>query len=452
MISLPVPLKEPYLNIKYQYPNHMQKISLLVVLLFISASLIAQDEKGAIAQASYKKEITKLVAAKRIQNAFKIIQELEPETMNELIELTQIPAPPFAEQKRAARYKEMLEAAAIDSIWIDEVGNVVALRKGTGNGKTVVLEAHLDTVFPLETDVTVTLRGDTLFAPGIGDDSRGLSMVLAVLKAMNKAEIKTASDILFVGVVGEEGLGDLRGVKHLFEKNKPKIDSYIAIDGGDIGRINSMGLGSLRYKVTFKGPGGHSWGAFGLANPHHAMGKAIDYFNQAAAVYVASGPKTTYNVGRIGGGTSVNSIPFETWIEVDMRSESPEKLKGVERIFLEQMNKALTDYNATVKTGAKLTTAIEKIGERPSGELAEGLPLIQKALAATEYFKAKPLITRGSTNSNIPIALGVPAITIGRGGKGGNSHSLDEWWINDKGAEAIKLALLILVAEAGLVN
>lgn len=430
----------------------MPKIPLLFSILLISANLIAQDEKIAKPQASYKTEVDKLAAHKKIQNAFKIIQELEPETMKELIELTQIPAPPFEEQKRAERYKQMLEAAAIDSIWIDEVGNVVALRKGKGNGKTIVLEAHLDTVFPAETDVSVKSKGDTLFAPGIGDDTRGLSMVLTVLKAMNKAEIRTESDILFVGVVGEEGLGDLRGVKHLFQKNNPKIDTYIAIDGGDIGRINTMGLGSLRYKVTFKGPGGHSWGAFGLANPHHAMGKAIDYFDQAASVFVAGGPKTTYNVGRIGGGTSVNSIPFETWIEVDMRSESPGKLKGVEKIFLEQMNKALTDYNATVKKGTKLSVDIEKIGERPSGELPETLPLIQRALAAAEYFKARPLLARGSTDSNIPIAMGVPAITIGRGGKGGNAHSLDEWWMNDKGAEAIKLALLILVAEAGLSN
>ncbi len=430
----------------------MQKISLSFFILLISVAAFSQDEKIAVAQASYKTEIDKLAADKKIQKAFDIIQELEPTTLKELIELTQIPAPTFQEQKRAERYKQMLNDAGVDSIWIDEVGNVVALRKGKGNGKTIVFEAHLDTVFPIETDVTVKMKGDTMYAPGIGDDTRGLSMVLTVLKAMNRASIKTVSDILFVGVVCEEGLGDLRGVKHLFEKNKPKIDAYIAIDGGDIGRVINMGLGSLRYKVTFNGPGGHSWGAFGLANPHHAMGKAIDYFDQAAGAFVSSGPRTSYNVGRIGGGTSVNSIPFETWIEVDMRSESPEKLKGIEKIFKEQMNKALADYNATVKKGAKLTADIKKIGERPSGELAETLPLIQRALAATAYFKTKPFLTRGSTNSNIPISLGVPAITIGRGGKGGGAHSLAEWWMNDNGAEAIKLALLIVVAEAGMAN
>ncbi len=430
----------------------MKKLIFSTALFFIASSLFSQDEKTVVVNPVYKTEIDKITGNKKIQQAFQIIQDLEPTTLKELIELTEIPAPPFEEQKRAEHFLQMLKSAGIDSIWIDEVGNVIALRKGKGNGKTVVFEAHLDTVFPIETDVTVKMKGDTLVAPGIGDDTRGLSMVLTVLKAMNKAGIKTESDILFVGTVGEEGLGDLRGVKHLFKEGNRKIDSYIAIDGGDIGRVNNKGLGSLRYKITFIGPGGHSWGAFGLANTHHAMGKAIDYFDKAAAAYVANIPKTTYNVGRIGGGTSVNSIPFETWIEVDMRSVSPENLKGIEKIFLQQMNKALTDYNATVKRGAKLTIHIEKIGERPSGELPDNLPLVQRAIAATSYFKAEPFLTRGSTNSNIPISLGVPAITIGRGGKGGGAHSLDEWWLNDNGADAIKLALLIVVAEAGLVN
>lgn len=428
----------------------MHKSFLLMILIPISLCTYAQDEKVTSANAAYKAEVNKLAKDKKIQQAFKIIQDLEPTTIKELIELTQISAPPFQEQKRAERYKQMLKEAGIDSIWMDEVGNVIALRKGKGNGKTVVLEAHLDTVFPLETDVTVKTKGDTLFAPGIGDDTRGLSMILTIVKSMNQAGLSTSSDILFAGTVGEEGLGDLRGVRNLFKPGSRKIDSYIAIDGGDIGRVNNKGLGSLRYKISFKGPGGHSWGAFGLANPHHAMGKAIDYFDKAAAAYVAAGPKTSYNVGRIGGGTSINSIPFETWIEVDMRSISEEKLKGIEKILLAQMNAAIKDYNTTVKKGAKLTIHIEKIGERPSGELPDNLPLVQRAVAATEFFNARPYLTRGSTNSNIPISLGIPAITIGRGGKGGGAHSLDEWWLNDNGAESIKLALLILVLEAGL--
>lgn len=428
----------------------MKKIILSYFLIISIFSSYAQDEKAVSVQSSFKTEIDKITKDKKIQKAFQVIEDLEPTTMKELIELTQIPAPPFGENKRAERYQQMLKEAGVDSTWTDEVGNVIALRKGKGNGKTIALEAHLDTVFPLETDVNVKFKGDTLFAPGVGDDTRGLSMLLTVLKSLNKASIVTASDILFIGAVGEEGLGDLRGVRNLFKPSKTRIDSYIAIDGGDIGRINNKGLGSLRYKVTFNGPGGHSWGAFGLANPHHAMGKAIDYFNTAANAYVESGPKTTFNIGRIGGGTSVNSIPFETWIEVDMRSVSPEKLTGIENIFLAQINKALNDFNTTVKKGPKLTLNLEKIGERPSGELPESLPLIQRAIAATSYFKAEPVLTHGSTNSNIPISLGVPSITIGRGGKSGGAHSLDEWWLNEKGADAIKLALLILVAEAGI--
>jgi acetylornithine deacetylase/succinyl-diaminopimelate desuccinylase-like protein len=331
------------------------------------------------------------------------------------------------------------------------VGNVLALRKGSGNGRTVAFNAHLDTVFPMDTDVKVKHKGDTLFAPGVGDDTRGLAMLLAVLRAINKANIRTGSDVLFVATVGEEGLGDLRGVKHLFQMNDPRIDAWVAIDGGEIGRVNTMALGSYRYKITFRGPGGHSWGAFGLGNPHHAAARAVAYFDEAAGAYTATGPKTSYNVGRIGGGTSVNSIPFESWMEVDMRSVSPDRLKAIEQLLIEQVNRALDDYNKIVSKGPKLTVEITKIGDRPSGELPPETPLIQRALAATTYFNTEPFLTRGSTDSNIPISLGIPAVTIGRGGKGGGAHSLGEWWMNDaSGPESIKLAMLIVLAEAGV--
>jgi len=430
----------------------MKILSLVIMFLSTQISGYAQNGKIITAPSSYRSQIDKISSDKKVRLAFEIIQQLEPTTMKELIELTEIPAPPFMEQKRAEKFRQMLQDAGIDSIWTDEVGNVLALRKGKGNGKTVLLDGHLDTVFPLDTDVKVKMKGDTLFAPGIADDTRALSVVLTLVKAMNQAKISTESDLLIAGTVGEEGLGDLRGIKHIFKPGNQKIDSHIAIDGGDIGSLVTNGLGSVRYKITFNGPGGHSWGAFGLANPHHAMGKAIDYFNTTAAKFVDNGPKTTYNVGRIGGGTSVNSIPFETWMEVDMRSISPEKLKGIEQILLNQVKKALDDYNSGIKTGAKLTVQFEKIGERPSGVQKEDLPLIQRAIAAIEYFKTKPSLGTGSTNSNTPISLGIPSITIGRGGKGGNAHSLDEWWINENGAEAIKFALLILVAEAGLAD
>jgi tripeptide aminopeptidase len=429
------------------------KKQLLPFLLILSAFnlVIGQEQTLLDVQPKYQKEIDKLVKNKRIQQAFAIIDELEPLTYKNLVELTEISAPPFMEQNRAERYSDMLKEAGADNVWIDEVGNVLALRKGKDSSKTIALDAHLDTVFPEGTDVRVRMVGDTLYAPGVGDDTRGLVMVLTVLKAMNMADIKTTYDVLLAGTVGEEGLGDLRGVKHLFKKNDPKIDSWIAIDGGELGRINNQALGSYRYNITFKGPGGHSWGAFGLANPHHAAGKAVAYFDEAARSYTAAGPKTSYNIGRIGGGTSINSIPFESWMEVDMRSVSPERLVEIEEILIFQTKRALDDYNKMVNKGPKLTVDIEKIGDRPSGELSPDLPLIQRSMAATKAFKTEPFLTRGSTDSNIPISKGIPAVTLGRGGEAGGAHSLGEWWLNDEtGPQSIKLALLILVSEAGL--
>lgn len=389
-----------------------------------------------------------VVKDSKITKAFEKIDELDSQTVEDLILLTEIPAPPFQEDKRAAKFRDMLSEAGADKVWVDEVGNVIALRKGTDGSRTVVLDAHLDTVFPMETDVKVKKKGDTLIAPGIGDDTRGLSMVLAVLRAMNAAEIKTTADVLFVGTVGEEGLGDLRGVKHLFrEESALKIDSWISIDGGDIGRINNGALGSLRYKAVFEGPGGHSWGAFGLANPHHALAKAIDYFSRAAFDYTSEGIKTSYNIGRIGGGTSVNSIPFESWFEVDMRSLDRNRLMTIDSIFKSTVNQAVVDYNAS-GVDDEVTLKLIQIGDRPSGKLSTDIPLIQRAMAATQEFGVSPRPTTGSTNSSIPISMDIPAVTIGRGGRGGNAHSLDEWWANKAGARAIKLAFLITVLEA----
>lgn len=422
------------------------KLISTIAFTLLAWCLLAQPKKADPAT----KEIQSLASQKKVKEAFDAIDQLEPRTMEELITLTEIPAPPFKEERRAMYFKRMLEEAGVDNAWIDAEGNVVALRKGTKSGKTIALDAHLDTVFPEETDVTVKFSGDTLKAPGIGDDTRGLMVVLTVLRAMNKAQIKTEHDVLFIGSVGEEGLGDLRGTKFLFEKGERKIDSWISIDGGDMDRVVNGGLGSIRYKVMIEGPGGHSWGAFGLANPQHALGKAIDYFATAAAPYTAQGPRTSFNVGRIGGGTSVNSIPFEAWMEVDMRSVDPKRLKGIDSIFNQSMHTALNDYNATLKKGDKLTMKLEMIGLRPSGVQSTDLPLLQRTAAAIRYLGAEPSFSTSSTNSNVPISLGVPAVTLGRGGIGGGAHALDEWWMNKNGAEAIKLTLLLVVAEAGL--
>ncbi len=415
----------------------------LITINFIYGQEVPQAAKN------YTKEIKKLGGQKSVKHALQVIDDIENETNDNLIILTEIPAPPFKEIVRAEKFKSMLEAAGAEKVWIDEVGNVIGLRKGTEEGKVVVLDAHLDTVFPEGTDVTVQKKGDTLYAPGIGDDTRGLAMVIATLKAINTAKIKTKADILFIGSVGEEGLGDLRGVKHLFQEGKDNIDSWISIDGGQIGRVNNAALGSVRYKAIFTGKGGHSWGAFGLANPHHALGAAIKEFTLQASEYTSTGPKTSFNIGRIGGGTSVNSIPFESWMEVDMRSVSADRLQEIDGIFQKSVRKAVEEYNASGIRDA-ISLELVKIGDRPSGKTVVENPLVQRAIAVSHYFNATPKLTIGSTNASIPISKGIPAITIGRGGKGGSAHALGEWWINENGAAAIKLAMLLTLSEAGI--
>ncbi|WP_108424862.1 M20/M25/M40 family metallo-hydrolase [Flagellimonas amoyensis] len=423
-------------------------LGLLMTFGLLSFSTMAQEK----IETKYTKEVERLAKSKKVKTAFDFIRQQKDSTTEDLITLTEVLAAPFMEDERGKVFSQMLQEAGVDSIWTDKVGNVIGLRKGTSREPGYVgVDAHLDVVFPEGTDVTVTKVGDTLKAPGIGDDTRGLAMLISMLKAMNKAEIKTEKDILIVGTVGEEGLGDLRGMKYIFNESGLDIDSWIAIDGGSIGRISNAGLGSKRYKLTVNGPGGHSWGAFGLANPHHALGKVIAVFSEDAWAYTSGDiPRTSFNVGRIGGGTSVNSIPFESWMEVDMRAVDPMNLDEIEAIFKTSVEKAIAEYNHS-GVRDEVTYELTKIGDRPSGELSPSLPLIQRSMAASQYFGATPSLGRGSTNINIPISKGIPSVCIGRGGKGGGAHSLHEWYLNDEpGDESIQLALLITLAQAGL--
>jgi acetylornithine deacetylase/succinyl-diaminopimelate desuccinylase-like protein len=274
-------------------PSLFLVLPLLIWLL--PNPVVAQDSR-------YDSEIRGLVETPVVAEAFSVIEALEPTTTQALIDLVEIPAPPFMEEARAGAYATLLREAGADSVVIDEVGNVLAFRGGTVGGQTVVLGAHLDTVFPEGTDVSVKVRGDTLFAPGIGDDTRGLIVVLTVLRAMEQADVETRADLIFLGSVGEEGLGDLRGVKHFFrEGGHPSVEAFVEVDGGGLAGIVSMGLGSVRYRVTVRGPGGHSWGAFGLGNPAHGLGRAIRSFALVADSLTRSGPRTSFNVGRIGG-------------------------------------------------------------------------------------------------------------------------------------------------------
>jgi tripeptide aminopeptidase len=429
------------------------KIILFAVFLFgYNISIYAQAKKES-AEEKYRIEVSKILGNSDVKAAFAEIDRLNPQTIRELITLTEIPAPPFMESVRGIKYKQMLEDVGGVKVWIDSIGNVLALRKGKVGNRLVAIDGHLDTVFPEGTDVTVKQRGDTLFAPGIGDNTRGLMVVLTVLRAMEKAQIQTNDDILFVATVGEEGNGDLRGVKYLFENSEIKIDSWISIDSDGTGGISNQGTGSIRYKVTVLGPGGHSWGDFGLVNPHHALGKMINYFSDNAAQFSAvAKTKTSFNVGKIGGGTSVNSIPFESWMEVDMRSEDDESLNRMDSIFKTSMQKGLEEYNSNLKTSPALTVKIDQIGFRPSGVTSTETSLVQRSMAAIQSFGIKPTLFIMSGNSNWPISKGIPAVTLGWGGKSDKAHSLDEWWLDDKGTDAIKLALLTLISEAGFIK
>lgn len=427
----------------------MKKFSLLFTGLLVFNISYSQDD-NLIVDDIYTKSIKKISRNAKVKKAFNYIIDIEEKTIKNHIELTEIEAPPFKEERRAKEFAERLKLAGIENVWIDSIGNVIGFLKGSVGNKNIAVDAHIDTVFPEGTDVKVRVKNDTLFAPGIGDDTRGLAMILTLAETIKKNNIEPINNIIFIGTVGEEGLGDLRGVRYLFKNKTPKIDSWIAIDGGSIGRVNNQALGSYRYEVIFDGPGGHSWGAFGLVNPHHALGSGIKNFINKADAYTSSGPKTSYNVGVINGGTSVNSIPFKSSMLIDIRSIEPNRLKDMEEILYNSMQEALKEQNEMKRSGPDLTLTINKIGNRPSGIVEESVPLIQKTIAATQYMGVEPRLTIGSTDSNIPISLGVPAVTIGRGGDGGGAHSLDEWWINKEGYKSIQLALLILLSESGI--
>ena len=372
--------------------------------------------------------------------------------VNELIMLTEIPAPPFGEKMKAEAYARLLRDVGLENVEIDAEGNAMGVWRGRGRGPLLAVAAHLDTVFPADTNVTVKRVGTTLRAPGVGDDTRACAFLLAAVRAMKAAKIETASDILFIGNVGEEGPGDLRGVRYLFGKGpwKDKIKRFITVDGWSNDMITNGALGSLRYRVTFKGPGGHSWGAFGQASPAFAMGNAIAKLGK---VVVPKQPKVSYNVGVVSGGTSVNSIPFEVAMEIDMRSTSAVELKKIDATFKRIVEEAVTEENATrATTFGKITAEVKLIGDRPSGITSPDTVELRQVVATMKSFEKVPVWETNSTDANIPISLGIPAFAMAShsANRGGRSHSLDEW-IDVEKTGTVKdfgLALAILLSIA----
>jgi len=388
----------------------------------------------------------------KVRAALDILKTDNAWTLQQQVELTAIPSPPFKESKRGAEFKKRLEALGLKNIRVDTAGNVIAERRGVGSGPTVVIAGHLDTVFPEGTDVTVKHDGTKLRAPGIGDDDRGLAVVLAVVRAFEKAGVQTNGTVYFVGDVGEEGPGNLRGMRNLFGKElKGKVDYFISVDDAGLG-IASRAVGSHRYRISYKGPGGHSYGAFGIPNPIHALGRAIAGISD---IQVPANPKTTFNVGVIQGGTSVNSIAGEASMEVDMRSEDAKSLAAVDAQVQRIIHDALTAENARWPgpraAAAKISLVVDTIGIRPTGGQADSAPIVQTALAAGKALGFSSSTTASSTDANIPISLGIPAIRIGGGGDAEGAHSLGEWYDDGpNGYLGPQWAALLVAALAGV--
>ena len=370
----------------------------------------------------------------------------------DIIRFTETEAPSFQEDTRAKAWAEEARAHGLQDMEIDAEGNVTGIRRGIGNGRLICVAAHLDTVFPAGTNLKVRREGTKLFAPGIGDDTRSLAVILGWLRALDAACISTRDDILFVADVGEEGLGDLRGMRHLFGQGryKDRISAFITVDSPNMERIVTGGVGSKRYKVTFNGPGGHSYGAFGLVNPMFAMADAVARLGR---VQVPRKPKTTFSASVTGGGTSINAIPNSVWTDFDLRSELPEALDRLEAEFFALIEAAVTAENAarSVHNGA-ITTEIKKIGDRPAGNTPETNELPRFAEAAINAHGIETSFEYSSTDANIPMSLGIPAIKIGSGGTGGRQHSLEEWIDVEREASVRGMAagLATVLAVAGM--
>jgi acetylornithine deacetylase/succinyl-diaminopimelate desuccinylase-like protein len=408
---------------------------------------LAQPEQLLVPIDSSIEEVFQLVANDtRVVRALAQIEEREAEAIQEQIRLTEIPAPPFQEQRRAAYYLEQMRLRGLSNATIDSEGNAIGIREGSGDGPTFLIAAHLDTVFPEGVDTTVELRGGRYYAPGIGDDTRGLTALLSVIDVLNESGIETVGDIMFAGNVGEEGRGDLRGIKAIF-RDHPEIDGFVSVDGVRLRRITTGGTGSRRFEFRFSGPGGHSFGAFGLASAIHAMGRAI---TKISDFETPSFPKTTFTVGTVEGGTSVNSIAADAVFALDMRSNDREALARLEQRAKAAAEEAVAEENARWNNG-EINVEFKLIGDRPVGRTPTESPIVQVAALAFDHIGIElQELSISSTDSNVPMSLGIPAITIAGGGNGGGSHSPGEWFAPVDSHVGPQTVLLVILALAGI--
>lgn len=362
--------------------------------------------------------------------------------------LTEIPAPSFEEEKRATAVKKLLADAGL-AVQTDKIGNVVAELPGANEKECVLVTAHLDTVFPRGTDVKVRREGQKMYAPGISDNGTGLAALVALAEAMQAAKIRPQRTILFAANVGEEGEGNLRGMRALVDAYRERLKAVLVLDGSGVEHVTTKALASHRLEVVISGPGGHSWSDFGMVNPINALVRgALRFINTR----VPASPRTTFNLGQIEGGTSVNSIPHEAVLKVDLRSESEEEITKLENALRESIAAGVKDEmdNARDRSRGKLVWKLNLIGSRPGGELAGDSPLLAALRAADDAVGNESRVERSSTDANIPLSQGIDALSIGAGGNGGGAHSLQEWYEPEGREIGLRRALLTLLGVSGI--
>jgi len=387
-----------------------------------------------------------------VEAALQHVLESDARTLEDQVSLTLIPAPPFGEDHRARRLVELLVEAGLEDAAMDPVGNVLA-RYDLGadpEEPPLVVSAHLDTAFPPGTPVTLRREGTRLRAPGIADDGRGLAALVALARTLCVAEIPVGAPILFVATVGEEGEGDLRGVKQVFGEEGPGRDArgFISLDGAGIEGVVVRAVGSRRLRIVVSGPGGHSWSDFGVLNPIHLLGEVV---GRIIRLPLSGIPRTTCTVARWGGGTGINAIPQEAWVEVDLRSEDPRALTELEAGVREALQRTLeTSESATGPGRGTSRMEIVVIGDRPAGSTDLDSPLVRAVLAATRGVGSLPTLLAASTDANLPMSLGIPSVTIGAGGRAGGAHTLEEWYDNTGGPAGIHRALLTVLLAVGV--
>jgi tripeptide aminopeptidase len=424
-----------------------------VSALLLAASLVnagaatAQTPQAQISPEA-KSAFAAITAHPLVKKGLAFLEADDANTLNDQKTITVIPAPPFKEQKRAEYYRARLQELGLQDVRIDSEGNAIGVRRGAGNGPKLIVSAHLDTVFPEGTDVTIKEKDGRLYAPGISDDTRGLAELLSMIRALNATGIKTVGDIWFVGTVGEEELGDLRGVKALFRDNKD-IDGFIAVESpsGGVQSIGRVMVGSRRFRVTFKGPGGHSFGAFGLPSAIHALGRAVAKISD---VQTPRSPKTTFTVGIIEGGISTNSIAGAAAMQIDMRSSDREALRKLEAEVMTHIGQAVAEENK--RWGATgISVDIKLVGDRPAGTVPLDSPAVQAAALAIRAVGFPNIVfTEGSNDANLAVSLGIPAIRMASGGRNGGVHTFNEWYQPQLAYVGSQSLLLTVLGLAGM--